>query len=135
MKYIGLSLLAILFMACQPEKAPVEYEKPDVALNNGDRWVANHATIEGIAKMESLVETFSGDDYSALQENLRSEFQEIFKKCTMKGEAHEELHAYLFPLMELFGALTEGSEDDREQVLNELKWYLGEFDSYFRAEA
>lgn len=134
MKYIGLSLLIILVIACQPEKAQVEYDKPDVALNEGDRWVANEATIEGIARMESLVHDFSGDDYSALQENLRSEFQEIFKKCTMKGEAHEELHAYLFPLMEQFGALTQESSEDREEVLEKLKWYLGEFDTYFKAK-
>ena len=113
-----------------------EVEKPatlEVQLNNGERWVANQATLDGIKNLSDMVNQFdpSVQNYETLQANLRDEFGLIFKNCTMKGEAHEQLHNYLLPLMQLFGKLT---LEDREDSLADIKKHLTLFDTYFVAE-
>ncbi|MGB6034946.1 MAG: hypothetical protein WBG42_01675 [Cryomorphaceae bacterium] len=114
-----------------------EVEKPaatEVQLNNGERWVANQATVDGIENLSVMVSQFdpTAQTYDTLQSNLRDEFGLIFKNCTMKGEAHEQLHNYLLPLMELFGKLT---LEEREDALAEIKKHLARFDTYFVVEA
>jgi len=116
------------------EKKVEKKAMPLVQLNHGERWEANAATVEGIESLTKMVEGFdaSVQSYDSLQSNLRDEFGLIFKNCTMKGEAHEQLHNYLLPLMELFGKLT---LKERENALAEIKKHLARFDTYFVAEA
>jgi flavorubredoxin len=113
------------------EETKVEkMDAPEVQLNEGQLWEANMATIEGIKNLSVMVESFdsSSENYETLQSNLRDEFGLIFKNCTMKGEAHEQLHNYLLPLMELFGELT---GEASEKTLGKIKEHLARFDSYF----
>lgn len=140
-----LPLLAALFvtLSCgemtteakeEAEEKKVEKKTmPAVQLNDGERWEANAATVEGIENQTEMVESFdpSRQSYDTLQSELRDEFGLIFKNCTMKGEAHEQLHNYLLPLMELFGKLT---LEDREDALGKIKEHLSRFDTYFVRE-
>jgi hypothetical protein len=133
----------LLFVSCAEPSKEVKEEMeeteiempsaPEVQLNAGERWEANQATVDGIKNLSTMVEQFdsSVQSYDTLQSNLRDEFGLIFKNCTMKGEAHEQLHNYLLPLMELFGELT---LEDREKSLAEIKEHLARFDTYFVAE-
>ncbi len=145
MKRILLISAALLVLASctEPSKEVkqeievTEVEKPaapEVQLNNGERWMANQATVDGIENLSVMVSQFdpSVQSYDTLQSNLRDEFGLIFKNCTMKGEAHEQLHNYLLPLMELFGKLT---LEGREDTLEEIKMHLARFDTYFVVEA
>jgi hypothetical protein len=106
---------------------------PEVQLNEGARWIANQATVDGIENLSIMTDSFdpSAESYDTLQASLRDEFGLIFKNCTMKGEAHEQLHNYLLPLMELFGELT---EEGSEKTLEKIKEHLARFDSYFVME-
>ncbi|MCZ4409707.1 hypothetical protein O3Q51_12865 [Cryomorphaceae bacterium 1068] len=144
MKRILLISAALLLLAsCTEPSKEVEQEievtevekpaAPEVQLNNGERWVANQATVDGIKNLSVMVSQFdpSVQSYDTLQSNLRDEFGLIFKNCTMKGEAHEQLHNYLLPLMELFGKLT---LEEKEDTLEEIKKHLARFDTYFVAE-
>ncbi|MCC6401741.1 MAG: hypothetical protein IT227_13335 [Flavobacteriales bacterium] len=73
---------------------------PLVSLNNGQRWKANPETTSGIANMVGILgayEPASGDP-AALKAALEEEFGLIFERCTMEGEAHEQLHNYLLPI-------------------------------------
>ena len=143
-KLLTLTVALFVIVSCsemtkevKQEIEVTEVEKPaapEVQLNDGERWIANQATVEGIENLSVMVSRFDPSDqsYDSLQSNLRDEFGLIFKNCTMKGEAHEQLHNYLLPLMELFGKLTLG---DREKTLAEIKVHLARFDTYFVAEA
>ena len=73
---------------------------PAVTLDNGQRWKANPETTSGIANMVGILgayEPASGDP-AALKAALEEEFGLIFERCTMEGEAHEQLHNYLLPI-------------------------------------
>ena len=73
---------------------------PAVTLDNGQRWKANPETITGIANMVGILAAYdpADRDPKALKAALEEEFGLIFERCTMTGEAHEQLHNYLLPI-------------------------------------
>ena len=66
-----------------------------------------------------------------LVDSLQQELKTIFDKCTMKGEAHEQLHQYLVPLKNRLDILKTGAK--REETLLDIRDYLETFDNYFEA--
>lgn len=102
-----------------------------VQLDNGKKWVANPETKEGINRMQSIVRTgiTANAEPASLIEPLKKEFQTIFEKCTMKGEAHEQLHNYLVPVKDYLKHLEHKSMASR--VLSDLEKYLMTFGNYF----
>ncbi len=101
-----------------------------VQLDNGKRWQANPETTAGIAKMQAILANYEGrntpEDRKAMRGELETAFSEIFAQCTMKGEAHDQLHNYLFPMKELFGQI-----ESSDEAVGKLKAHLGEYGGYF----
>ncbi len=99
-----------------------------VMLNDGKKWKANVETTEGIANMLTLIHEYDAsaepESYEDLQEKLQAEFRDIFKKCTMTGEAHDQLHNYLLPLKEKLEKVT-------EENLYDIESYLHTYSEYF----
>ncbi len=103
---------------------------PVVTLNNGSRWKANPETTEGIQHMRSILESYRTDGSATtdLKDTLEAEFALIFERCTMTGDAHEQLHNYLLPLHTQLRELTsDAPRKDREAVLA----YLQQYGNYF----
>lgn len=73
---------------------------PAVKLDNGQRWKANPETTSGIANMVGILSAYepASGDPKALKAALEEEFGLIFERCTMEGEAHNQLHNYLVPI-------------------------------------
>lgn len=112
-----------------------ENAKP-VMLNNGEKWEANPETTEQIKKMIALTDTFpalpTAADYSALKTKLETEFQLVFQKCTMTGEAHTQLHNYLIPLKGMIEELGSDNLAAAAQAFDHIKQHLGKYENYFR---
>lgn len=117
------------------EKTEVEQEDvmqiPDVSLNEGQLWEANTETTQGIKNMQQLMADFSIDSGNSeeLIVHLKDEFALIFKKCTMTGEAHEQLHNYLIPLKFKIESLSEGVTVEKTV---DVKTYLDDYFNYFQ---
>lgn len=139
-----LGLLLLSLAACkqntkEPEKteevatevaAEAVQESKEVMLDNGKLWVANPETTEGIKNMQKIIAERKQEATGAvLKEALENEFQMIFEKCTMTGEAHNQLHNYLVPLKMKLNQL-DGTND--EQVISEIDAYLKEYSNYFQ---
>lgn len=107
-----------------------------VKLNNGQKWPANSETTEGIKGMSSLLETLpeepKTEDYHSLKTKLEKEFGTILQKCTMTGEAHDQLHNYLLPMKEMMEKLGSNSADEQREASNDLKTHLKEYEKYFQ---
>lgn len=107
-----------------------------VILNNGQKWKTNAETTDGMKKMSSLFETFAkqpkAEDYYSLKTKLEKEFDTILQKCTMTGEAHNQLHNYLLPMKELIGKLGSNSTEEQQEALDNLQAHLKEYDKYFQ---
>ena len=101
-----------------------------VKLDNGQRWAANAETTQGIANMAALVNNFDPGTQppDTLKAELGREFALIFERCTMTGEAHEQLHNYLIPIHKRLNAMNPADEAERAT----LKDYLATYGNYFQ---
>lgn len=106
-----------------------------VLLDDGNLWKANIETTVGINTMIKRMNSFSDKEvissFNSLKDSLESDFTMIFQKCTMKGEAHNQLHNFLKPMVDLFEDL--GSEDliICKNSFNELERHLMLYENYF----
>ena len=105
-------------------------EIPAVQLDNGKRWKANPETTQGIAAMSAILDEHAKNPMAktVLKEKLEGEFQMIFQKCTMTGEAHNQLHNYLIPLHKMLSAMDESSG---EKELVAMRDHLQAYGKYF----
>ena len=150
MKLSIILILSLLLVSCKQseEKKPTllieqkisteeSHESIDgiVTLNNGELWQANPETTEGILKMKERINSFNDfekkEAYASLKEGLETDFTELFQKCTMKGEAHNQLHNYLFPFIDLFDSLDSSDIETCKKSLKELNSHLNDYYSYF----
>ena len=134
MKHLFTIVLAtsLFFVStsCQnSQKNTSGYSELSVSESPEGKWQANDATLQGIRNMELLVkQSEERPGTTGLKELLGMEYKEIFKKCTMTGEAHNALHDYLFPLKERIDGLSDPPTMDE---LKEIEGYLAAFDNYF----
>lgn len=78
-----------------------------LALNGEDRWQADEPTNKSMLQLQALMQEQTAvqaspslEAYQQLGNSLEGELQQVFKNCTMQGEAHDMLHVYLVPLVE-----------------------------------
>jgi hypothetical protein len=107
-----------------------DFQFPAVSLNVGQLWEANTETTQGIKNMQQLLDSYPKENGNPAEliAGLKAEFGMIFKKCTMTGEAHEQLHNYLIPLKTKIESLSEPISDENR---NDLKRYLEDYFNYF----
>lgn len=110
-------------------------EREAILLNNGNKWKVIESMLIYICNMEQAVNSFEGKeskDYTALAKIIDENLIELTSKCTMEGQAHDELHKWLIPfigLSEQFDVATELTE--REKIYNDFKTAFVEFNTYF----
>lgn len=105
----------------------------NLKLNNNSKWQANIETTEGVKEMQNLVSTFikeDSNDYLTLKEQLETKFAYIFEKCTMKGESHDQLHNYLYPMKTLFENLAK-DPNTAQQAVVDLQHHIPVYFQYF----
>jgi len=96
----------------QPQQTEEQHhnEVEELQLNKGKLWEANSETSEGINAMLELMANFSElenpEAYATLKQNLETQFKTIIEKCSMTGEAHDQLHLFIVPMKDLFNGLT-----------------------------
>lgn len=102
---------------------------PAVTLDNGQRWKANPETTSGIANMVGILNAYepASGDPKALKTALEEEFGLIFERCTMEGEAHNQLHNYLLPIHQALRDF-EGSDAQRAALGAQLAAYGNYFE-------
>ena len=133
-----LLILSVSFSSCKQnaeKKEPLNNVEDLVELNNGERWKANAETTIGIEKMISRMQSFSEKEnsleYRHLKDSLEVDFTEIFQKCTMKGEAHNQLHNYLKPMIDLFEGLDSEELESNKKSFSTLDEHLRIYKKYF----
>jgi sensor c-di-GMP phosphodiesterase-like protein len=111
-------------------------KETELQLNKGQKWQANPATTKGINKMQSILTEYSAldqlDACYSLKDSLETTFNGIIQECTMKGEAHEQLHHYLFPMKKQFKALGSDKLDSCQVAYQRLDKHLNMYSDYFK---
>jgi hypothetical protein len=110
--------------------------KNKITLNKGKRWNANPETTEGIKNMKEIMNNFTNKSslkaYKLLTEHLILEFSMVFEKCTMKGEAHNQLHNFLIPINDLFTHLSSSDLKECQDSYETLNKHLKKYQTYFK---
>ncbi|MFP5470669.1 MAG: hypothetical protein ACLGGV_03665 [Bacteroidia bacterium] len=149
-KYFILLAMAIYLMACDNERQnhqePQEeqtthdeehhhHESESIVLDNGKKWKVAEGMVVYIRNMEKAIndfETLENKDYTALAKTIDTNIRELTSNCTMKGQAHDELHKWLVPFIELseeFDVATDPKE--QEKIYQAFKNSFIEFNTYF----
>ena len=103
-----------------------------VRLNDGEKWPMDAHTRSVFAKMaasfaEADQASLDGEGRKAVGAELQGDVDLLIAGCTMTGEAHDQLHAYLLGYLPAVAALAEsGRVEDAQRVGHYLERY-GDF--------
>lgn len=141
MKNLWIGLIAVISItACNntpsensTDSTVVEDGPYGLVLDDGDLWLANPETTAGVKNMQQIVEDYKSRNQSpsiTMGDSLQEQLNTIFAECTMKGEAHNQLHNYLLPLLDLVdGVKDQEVTADQYSALNE---HLNLYFDYFK---
>jgi len=117
----------------------IEYqhdENETIELNKGEKWEVDKNMITHIRNMENDVLYFKGTtsiEYKTLSENLQKNVDLLTSNCTMKGKAHDELHKWLLPYIDLVKKLSEAKDETKAAKQFEyIQTSFSTFNQYFQ---
>jgi hypothetical protein len=152
MKYILTPLLSIALWGCsnssnQTNSLPANSSKEqtqhktnhneyNIELENGKKWKVVDDMLTIIRKMENDVNAHaqSPDKHvKQLVTKLQTNIDLLTSNCTMEGKAHDELHKWLLPYIDLVDALAKSTNDnDVEKNFNAIQQSFVTFNQYFQ---
>ena len=103
-----------------------------IQLNGGQKWKVDVDMMAHIRTMENDVTSFdkeTPENYQLLADNLKKNLDLLTSNCTMKGEAHDELHKWLLPYIEL---VDDFSKDKSNENLAKIQESFTTFNQYFQ---
>jgi hypothetical protein len=105
-------------------------------LDSGRKWMVNPEMMVHVRNIENDVDQFSGttlSDFKSLAEKLVKHNALVVSSCTMQGKAHEELHDWLLPFIDLNKKFLEsGKEIDGPEYFMQVKSSVATFNEYFQ---
>lgn len=136
--------IALLLAACtQTPKsadnnkavAPTQEKSAEIRLNDGAKWKVSPEMKPYVAKGSELVNAYlssNSRDYKTLATQLEEQNEKLIGSCSMTGEAHDELHKWLHPHLELVEALDDAENADAAQkTVEKLRESYGLYAAYF----
>jgi hypothetical protein len=107
-----------------------------IELNNGEKWKVDANMLIHIRNMENDVVSFAKveqKDYKSLAEKLQSNIDLLTSNCTMKGQAHDELHKWLLPYIDLVKEFSEAhDETEASKQFENIQISFTTFNQYFQ---
>lgn len=113
-------------------------EGASIELNNGLKWKVEVEMLKYIRNMESDVKLFSEannknlNDYIILGAGLQKNIDLLTSNCTMEGKAHDELHKWLLPYIDMVDKLNKSKNDnDTKATFKEIENSFAVFNKCF----
>lgn len=113
-------------------------EGASIELNNGHKWKVEVEMMKYITNMQSDVKLFSEannknlNDYAILGAGLQKNVDLLTSNCTMKGKAHDELHKWLLPYIDMVDKFNKSkNESDNQAIFKEIENSFVLFNQYF----
>lgn len=128
LKFISVAVLSLALFSCNnsTKESPLAKEEitqesehhhdesEAIELNNGEKWTVDKDMMVHIRNMEKDVAAFRENaekDYAALSKKLLSNIDLLTSNCTMTGKAHDELHKWLLPYIDMVGELDKAENE------------------------
>lgn len=109
-----------------------------IELNNGAKWTVVPDMMKYIRTMETdinhFIETKSAElkDFQKLSTSLQKNIDLLTSNCTMEGKAHDELHKWLLPYIDMVDKLNKSKNNDEAlRIFEEIKASYKTFNLYF----
>lgn len=117
----------------QTTEAEVHNHSDDEAIQlDGDKkWKVDDNMMAYIRSMEKDIASFDNskpENYPVLADNLKENLNLLTSNCTMKGQAHDELHKWLLPYLDL---VDDFSKDKSAEQFTEIQNSFTTFNQYF----
>ena len=72
-------------------------------------------------------------DFKSLAEKLQTNIDLLTSNCTMKGKAHDELHKWLLPYIDMVKELSEAkNETEASEQFKNIQTSFSTFNQYFQ---
>lgn len=150
MRFLLILPAAIFLFSCnQKEKSGKETESQviedhshavndAIELNSGSKWKVVPEMMGHIRNMESDINHFSETkhteltDYNQLGTSLQKNIDLLTSNCTMEGKAHDELHKWLLPYIDMVSKLNKSKNSDAAlHSFEEIRSSFETFNHYF----
>ncbi|WP_257014082.1 hypothetical protein [Winogradskyella undariae] len=136
-KYVIITLLLALTFGCKNETAKPEkhsaIQLEGLTLNNNEKWIANKETHIGMKRIDSILKNNTSTNGKLLGEALSKQTSYIIKSCDMEGEAHDQLHVVLVPILEEITDIKDVENSlDVEKKVTTLKRLTATYFQYFK---
>jgi hypothetical protein len=135
-KTLSIILIFIATLGCKNEtktEAISTADNLELILNNGEKWIANKETHIGMHRMDSILKNNRTSDGNLLGDALSKETSYIIKSCDMKGEAHDQLHVVLVPILEEITEIKDVvNTSELKQKTTTLKNLIATYFEYFK---
>lgn len=103
-----------------------------IQLNSGKKWKVDDAMLVHIRNIERIVTDTAGPvNYVEAGDSIATHLELLTSSCTMTGQAHDELHKWLLPFLDLSEQLSEQDGREAAATLNEMKTAFSVFNTYF----
>jgi TolA-binding protein len=107
-----------------------------IELNNGEKWKVEGNMITHIRNMEIDINSFANveqKDFKSLAEKLQSNIDLLTSNCTMEGKAHDELHKWLLPYIDIVKELSEAKDEtEASKLFKNIQTSFTTFNQYFQ---
>ena len=108
----------------------------NIELVNNEKWEVNKEMMVHIKDMELNIEAVSNQsspNYEELGSKLDENIGLLTSNCTMTGKAHDELHKWLLPFIDLVKDLNAAdSKEEQKQSFEAIQESMNEFKTYFK---
>jgi hypothetical protein len=106
-----------------------------INLINGAKWKVDAEMLIHIRSMENDVSDFNVEvskNYDSISEKLLANIDLLTSNCTMQGQAHDELHKWLLPYIDLVKELSKAKDQNQAAIqFAEIQSSFKTFNKYF----
>ncbi len=135
---IALATITLLLFSCTNNASQDGHQHhagESIALNKGQKWKVDDNMLVHIRNMEKDVAEYVGSgakDYRTLAKKLQTNTNLLTSNCTMKGKAHDEMHKWLLPYIDLVNELSKTTIDSEAAgIVENLQESFITFNQYF----
>ncbi len=136
--------MSILLVSCnnnsdKPNESSTQeehhHDEGPIVLNDVEKWKVDDNMMVHIQNMEKDINSFdtTSNNYAGLAKSIDSNLDLLTSNCTMKGQAHDELHKWLLPFLDLSEKFSDSdSEQEYANNFEKIKTSFSTFNTYFK---
>lgn len=128
----------VAFTSCNGSQESIEsesithqIESDAIQLDNGEKWTVDLEMMAHIQSMQDGVRVSEEIGLDSLATQLKSDLDLLTSNCTMTGQAHDELHKWLLPFIQLVDQFDAAEGVDKKDSYQELTVSFDEFNQFF----